>query len=38
MKLYTEVAQQDGVLEKLEAQGKLDSLKGLMDKMRRLNR
>lgn len=38
MKLYTEVAQQDGVLEKLEAQGKLDSLKGLMDKMGRLNR
>ena len=38
MKLYSEVAQQDGVLEKLEAQGKLDSLKGLMDKMRRLNR
>lgn len=38
MKLYTEVAHQDGVLEKLEAQGKLDSLKGLMDKMRRLNR
>lgn len=38
MKLYTEVAQQDGVLEKLEAQGKLDSVKGLMDKMRRLNR
>lgn len=38
MNLYTEVAQQDGILEKVEAQGKLDSLKGLMDKMRRLNR
>jgi len=38
MKLYTEVAHQDGVLERIEAQGKLDSLKGLMDKMRRLNR
>lgn len=38
MKLYAEVAQQDGALEKLEANGKLDGLKGLMERTRRLNR
>ncbi len=38
MKLYTEVAQQDGALEKLEANGKIAALKGLMEQMRRRNR
>ena len=38
LKLYTEVAQQDGVMEKMEAHGKIESLKALMLKMRRLNR
>lgn len=38
MKLYAEVAQQDGVTEKLEANGKLEALKGLMEQTRRLNR
>ena len=38
MKLYTEVAQQDGAPEKLEANGKIEALKGLMAQMRRLNR
>jgi hypothetical protein len=38
MKLYGEVAQQDGVIEKLEANGKLEALKGLMEQTRRLNR
>ena len=38
MKLYTEVAQQDGALEKLEANGKIGALKGLMEQMRRRNR
>ena len=38
MKLYAEVAQQDGVLEKLEAAGNLEGLKSLMEQTRRLNR
>ena len=38
MRLYAEVAQQDGAPEKVEANGKLDSLKGLMEQMRRRNR
>ncbi|MCZ6625955.1 MAG: hypothetical protein O7B35_17285 [Deltaproteobacteria bacterium] len=38
LKLYTEVAQVDGILEKIEAQGKIEGLRGLMEKMRRLNR
>lgn len=37
-RLYTEVAQVDGILEKIEAQGKIEGLRGLMEKMRRLNR
>jgi tetratricopeptide (TPR) repeat protein len=36
--LYTEVAQQDGTLEKIEAQGKIRSLQGLMQRIKRLNR
>ncbi len=38
MKLYAEVAQQDGVIEKIEANGKLEALKGLMEQTRRSNR
>lgn len=38
IKLYAEVAQQDGALEKPEANGKLEALKGLMEQTRRLNR
>ena len=38
LKLYTEVAQVDGILEKIEAQGKIEGRRGLMEKMRRLNR
>ncbi len=38
MKLYAEVAQQDGALEKLEANGKIAALQGLMEQMRRRNR
>lgn len=38
MELYAEVAQQDGAPEKLEASGKIEALKGLMQRMRRRNR
>ncbi len=38
LKFYTEVAQQDGVTEKLEAQGNIQSLQALMQNIRRLNR
>ena len=38
LRLYTEVAQVDGILEKIEAQGKIEGLRGLIEKMRRLNR
>ncbi len=38
MKLYTEVAQQDGAPEKLEANGKIEGLKGMMEQMRRRSR
>ena len=38
LKLYAEVAQVDGVLEKVEAQGKLEALRGLVDKITRMNR
>ena len=38
MTLYAEVAQQDGAPEKVEANGKLASLKGLMERVRRRNR
>ncbi|HEX2385634.1 MAG TPA: hypothetical protein VHL99_03670, partial [Candidatus Binatia bacterium] len=36
--LYTEVASVDGIVEKIEAQGKIEALRGLNDKVRRLNR
>ena len=38
LRLYTEVAQVDGILEKVEAQGKIEGLRGLTEKMRRLSR
>lgn len=38
LRLYTEVVQVDGIVEKIEAQGKIDGLRGLNEKMRRLNR
>jgi tetratricopeptide (TPR) repeat protein len=38
LKLYTEVVQVDGVVEKIEAQGKIEAARGFMEKMTRLNR
>jgi tetratricopeptide (TPR) repeat protein len=38
LKLYTEVVQIDGIVEKIEAQGKIEAMRGLFDKMTRLNR
>jgi tetratricopeptide (TPR) repeat protein len=38
LKFYTEVSQQDGITEKLEAKGKIQSLQALMQKIRSLNR
>ena len=38
LKLYTEVAQVDGILEKVEAQGKIEAARGFVEKMARLNR
>ena len=38
LKLYSEVAQTDGAMEKLEAQGKIEALRGFNEKMTRLNR
>ena len=38
LKLYTEVAQVDGIVEKLEAQGKIEAARGFLEKMTRLNR
>jgi hypothetical protein len=38
LKLYTEVVQVDGIVEKIEAQGKIEAMRGLSDKMARLNR
>lgn len=38
LKLYTEVSQVDGIVEKVEAQGKVEALRGFMEKIRRLNR
>jgi hypothetical protein len=37
LKLYTEVARVDGIIEKIEAQGKIDALRGLSEKVKRLN-
>ena len=38
LKLYSEVAQVDGVVEKLEAQGKIVATRGFLEKITRLNR
>ena len=38
LKLYSEVAQVDGLVEKLEAQGKIEAARGFLQKMTRLNR
>ena len=38
LRLYNEVAQVDGILEKIEAQGKIEALRGLLEKTTRLNR
>ena len=38
LKLYSEVAQTDGAVEKLEAQGKIEALRGFNEKITRLNR
>lgn len=38
LKLYAEVAQIDGILEKIEAQGKIEAMRGLLEKITRLNR
>lgn len=38
LKLYTEVAGIDGILEKIEAGGKIEGLRGLREKMRRFSR
>ncbi len=37
LKFYTEVAQKDGLTEKIEAEGKIKSLQALTEKIRRLN-
>ena len=38
LRLYTEVAQVDGIVEKVEAQGKIEAMRGFTEKMTRLNR
>jgi hypothetical protein len=38
LKLYSEVAQTDGVVEKLEAQAKIEATRGYLEKVTRLNR
>lgn len=38
LKLYTEVVQIDGIVEKIEAQGKIEAMRGLLEKMTRVNR
>jgi hypothetical protein len=38
LKLYAEVAQVDGIVEKIEAQGKIEATRGLIEKIMRLNR
>ena len=38
LRLYMEVAQVDGIPEKIEAQGKIEGIRGLTEKMRRLSR
>jgi len=38
LKLYAEVVQVDGVMEKIEAQGKIEAARGFVEKITRLNR
>ncbi|HEY7218343.1 MAG TPA: hypothetical protein VH985_08110 [Candidatus Binatia bacterium] len=38
LKLYNEVGQVDGIVEKIEAQGKIEGARGFLEKMTRLNR
>ena len=38
LKLYTEVAQVDGIMEKIEAQGKIEAMRGFVQKITTLNR
>jgi len=38
LRLYTEVGQVDGIAEKIEAQGKIEGVRGLTEKMKRLSR
>ena len=38
LKLYSEVAQVDGTIEKIEAQGKIEAARGFLEKVTRLNR
>jgi len=38
LKLYTEVGQVDGIVEKIEAQGKIEAARGFLEKLIRLNR
>jgi hypothetical protein len=38
LKFYSEVAQTDGVVEKLEAQAKIEATRGYLEKLTRLNR
>jgi len=38
LKLYAEVVQIDGILEKVEAQGKIEAMRGLVEKITRMNR
>ena len=38
LKLYTEVGQVDGIVEKIEAQGKIEAARGSLEKLTRLNR
>ena len=37
LKLYTEVVQVDGIIEKIEAQGKIEAMRGLNEKVTRLS-
>jgi hypothetical protein len=38
LKLYAEVVQVDGIIEKIEAQGKIEAARGFLEKITRLNR
>jgi len=38
LKLYAEVVQVDGIMEKIEAQGKIEATRGFLEKITRLNR